>query len=138
MVSLRGGSFHSRSSPASLAWATLGLLLGYWVYAKRSGVADSLRKAAGGVPYRVLANKYYVDELYDTLFVRPGFGLSRRVLWKWIDDGLIDGLMVNGSAFGVAITGAILRLLQNGLVRFYAWSFAVGVMVFLVYLTFSG
>ncbi len=123
---------------ASLAWAILGLLLGYWVYAKRTGVADSLRKAAGGVPYRVLSNKYYVDELYDTLFVRPGFGLSRRVLWKWIDDGLIDGLMVNGSAFGVAITGAILRLFQNGLVRFYAWSFAVGVTVFLVYLTFSG
>ena len=70
-------------------------------------------------------------------FHRPAGRLQLQLRVR-IDDGLIDGLMVNGSAFGVAITGAILRLFQNGLVRFYAWSFAVGVTAFLVYLTFSG
>jgi NADH-quinone oxidoreductase subunit L len=70
--------------------------------------------------------------------VRPGWSLSHRVFWKWIDNGLIDGLLVNGSAFLVAISGAVLRLFQNGLVRFYAYTFAVGVTVFVLYLTFSG
>jgi NADH-quinone oxidoreductase subunit L len=123
---------------ASLLWSLLGLLAGYWVYGKRAQLADGFRKLGGGAVYRVLLNKYYVDEAYEAAFVRPGWRLSNRVLWRWIDVGLIDGLLVNGSAFFVAVTGSLLRLLQNGLVRFYAYVFAVGVTVFLLYLTFSG
>jgi len=55
-----------------------------------------------------------------------------------VDAGLIDGLLVNGSALVVAITGSVLRLFQNGMVRFYAWSFTIGVTVFVLYLSFSG
>src|SRR4029077_3797573 len=47
---------------------------------------------------KVLANKWYVDELYDRIVVKPLTWLSRVVLWKGIDQGLIDGAGVNGSA----------------------------------------
>ncbi len=120
---------------ASLAWAALGLALGWWVYGRRASLADAWRRVGGGVPYRVLANKYYVDELYDAALIRPGHAFSRRVLWRWVDVGLIDGILVNGTAVAVAITGAVLRLFQNGLVRFYAWAFAAGAAAFVVYLT---
>jgi NADH-quinone oxidoreductase subunit L len=123
---------------ASLAWGLLGLSLGYLVYSRRTKVADTMRDLAGGWPYRILLNKYYVDEAYDGAIIRPGFRLSRTVLWKGIDAGVIDGLLVNGSALVVAVVGSLLRLLQNGLVRFYAWSFTVGVAVFVVYLSLKG
>ena len=120
---------------ASLLWAALGLALGWWVYGRRPSLAEGWRRSAGGIPHRILANKYYVDELYEAAVIRPGYALSRRILWKWVDVGVIDGLIVNGSAVAVAITGAVLRLFQNGLVRFYAWAVAFGAAVFVVYLT---
>ncbi|MFO7653945.1 MAG: NADH-quinone oxidoreductase subunit L [Candidatus Krumholzibacteriia bacterium] len=122
---------------ASLLWGLLGLTLGYWIYRNRVDLAERLRGLAGGNVHRVLLNKYYVDEAYEAAVVQPGFRLSRTVLWKWIDAGFIDGLLVNGSAFFVAITGSVLRLMQNGLVRFYAYTFALGLTVFVLYLTFS-
>jgi len=123
---------------ASLAWGLLGLGLGYIVYMKKISIATSLRNLAGGFPHKVLLNKYYVDEAYEGAFIRPGYLLSKKVLWKIVDAGLIDGLLVNGSALVVAITGSMLRLFQNGMVRFYAWSFTIGVTVFVLYLSFSG
>jgi NADH-quinone oxidoreductase subunit L len=89
------------------------------------------------LPHRVLANKYYVDELYEASLVRPGYALSQRVLFRWIDAGLIDGLLVNGSAVAVAISGALLRLFQNGQLRFYAYAFVLGATAFVVYLSLS-
>ncbi len=123
---------------ASVTLALLGLLAGWWVYGKRTDIADTLRHFAGSRPYRLLANKYYVDELYDAAFIRPGHALSEKVLWKGIDTGLIDGLLVNGSALLVAIVSAVLRLLQNGMLRFYAWMLAAGTVAFMIYLTLHG
>jgi len=123
---------------ASFLWAVLGLGLGYWVYSKKAARADGFRRLAGGNVYRLLLNKYYVDAIYEAVFIRPCFYFSNRVLWKWVDVGAIDMMLVNGTAFMVAVTGMLLRLFQNGLVRFYAYSFAVGVTLFVVYLSFSG
>jgi NADH-quinone oxidoreductase subunit L len=122
----------------SLAWGVLGLLAGWTVYTRRLEIAERGRRFAGGFVHRVLENKYYVDEAYEAAFIRPGYGLSRRVLWKWIDAGFIDGLLVNGSALLVSVVGMVLRLFQNGMVRFYAWSITVGLAVFVLYLSFSG
>jgi len=54
-----------------------------------------------------------------------------------VDAGLIDGLLVNGSALVVYLLGSVLRLFQNGMIRFYAWTFTIGVAVFVLYLSFS-
>jgi NADH-quinone oxidoreductase subunit L len=123
---------------ASLGIAALGLGLGWWIYARRLDLAAGLRGMAGGFVYRVLLNKYWVDELYEALFLRPGYWLSRNVLWQWIDRRVIDGLLVNGSALMVSVTGGLLRLIQNGMIRSYAYAFAVGVAVFVLFLTLSG
>jgi len=122
---------------ASLGIGLLGLAFGYWLYARRIRIVERLRSLAGGALYRLVANKYYVDEAYEAVFIKPGYALSRRVLWKWIDAGLIDGLLVNGSALCVAIAGAVLRLFQNGMIRFYAYIFVLGVTAFVLYLTLA-
>ncbi len=122
---------------ASLAWALLGLLLGWWVYAKRQAIAARLQDLAGGRLYRVLLNKYYVDEAYEASLIRPGYALSEKVLWKSVDVGLIDGLLVNGTALAVAIFSSLLRLFQNGQLRFYVYVFSAGLLAFILYFTLS-
>ena len=121
----------------SVLWAALGLFLGWVVYLRRTGIADAFRKAGGGFVYRLLLNKYYVDEAYEAVFIRPGYRLSRTVLWKWIDAGLIDGALVMGTALVTTLVASTLRLFQNGMIRFYAWTFTIGVAVFVLYLSFS-
>ncbi len=122
---------------ASLVWALVGLGLGWWVYSKRQTIAARLQSFAGGVPYRLLLNKYYVDEAYEASLIKPGYILSERVLWKSVDVGLIDGLLVNGTALVVAVVSSILRLFQNGMLRFYAYVFSTGVLAFILYFTLS-
>jgi NADH-quinone oxidoreductase subunit L len=69
--------------------------------------------------YTFVYNKFYIDELYDALFVKPVVGGSRVVLWKGIDAGLIDG-MVNGTGSRARNLGSVLRLIQSGNIRSYA------------------
>ena len=80
---------------------------------------------------RVLANKYYVDEVYDSAIVNPTYQISRNVLWRGIDAGLIDGLFVNGSAALMRAFGWVGSKLQSGTVGAYAWVLVAGVLVVL-------
>ncbi|HET7471456.1 MAG TPA: hypothetical protein VFJ81_17370, partial [Gemmatimonadales bacterium] len=75
---------------------------------------------------RVLNRKYYVDELYDALVVRPVEWLSRVVLWRGVDQGVVDGAAVNGAAVISRLLGGGLRLLQTGQVGVYVVLFLVG------------
>jgi NADH-quinone oxidoreductase subunit L len=82
--------------------------------------------------WKVLQRKYYVDEIYETMFVRPGWWISENILHKGIDRGLIDGVTVNG--FGWHIPMAIGKLgsaLQNGRVSVYAWVLLLGAVAVL-------
>ncbi|HET8712534.1 MAG TPA: NADH-quinone oxidoreductase subunit L [Gemmatimonadales bacterium] len=80
---------------------------------------------------RVLSNKWYVDEIYDGLIVRPLVWLSREVLWKQIDQRAIDGGVVNGAARGAKALGWANRWLQNGQVTLYVAAFVIGVLLVL-------
>jgi NADH-quinone oxidoreductase subunit L len=80
---------------------------------------------------RVLANKYYVDEIYDATIVKPVVGVSRGLLWRGIDNGLIDGLGVNGSAYFARLVGWIGSRLQSGRLGTYAWVLTIGVLAVL-------
>ena len=142
-VPAHGAATHAAASTewllaaASLSLALLGLYAGYRAYAGRAALAGKLHAFAGGRPHRVLLNKYYVDEGYEASLVRPGYALSDRVLFRAVDTGLIDGLLVNGSALLVSITSALLRLFQNGKLRFYAYVFALGAAAFVLYLALT-
>ena len=79
----------------------------------------------------VVANKYYVDEGLDRAIVTPTYVLSRSFLWRVVDNGLIDGLLVNGSAAVARGFGWIGSRLQTGNVGIYAWALVVGVLAML-------
>ncbi|MEX2155229.1 MAG: NADH-quinone oxidoreductase subunit L [Gemmatimonadales bacterium] len=80
---------------------------------------------------RVLRNKWYVDEIYDRLILRPIVWFSREVLWKRIDQRVVDGAAVNGAARGVRALGWANRWLQTGQVGVYVALFVLGVLLIL-------
>jgi len=83
----------------------------------------------------VVAHKYYVDEAIDRTVVTPVYATSRNFLWRIIDNGLIDGFFVNGSAALARGFGWVGSRLQTGNVGTYAWVLVVGVLVMLGALT---
>ena len=79
----------------------------------------------------IVANKYYVDEGLDRAIVTPTYAISRNFLWRIVDNGVIDGLLVNGSAALARGFGWIGSRLQTGNVGIYAWALVVGVVALL-------
>jgi NADH-quinone oxidoreductase subunit L len=81
----------------------------------------------------LLKHKYYVDEIYDALFVRPLMWLSENFFWKIFDVKIIDGL-VNGSAKFLGGIASVLRRWQTGIVQNYAVTVVLGLIIILGYL----
>jgi NADH-quinone oxidoreductase subunit L len=117
----------------SLAIAVAGVLVATRFYVWRpetpARMAERYSKA-----YRVLLNKYYVDELYDAIIVEP---IRRGSFWLWrkFDELVIDG-SVNGVASVVRVGSLALRRVQTGYVMNYVLSFIVGAVAILGYLAF--
>jgi NADH-quinone oxidoreductase subunit L len=85
--------------------------------------------------HKLLANKYYVDEVYNALIVQPIKNGSHFLLWKLVDNGIIDGI-VNGVASIIRLIGGTLRRFQTGLVQSYIVSMVLGIVLFLAYYLF--
>ena len=77
---------------------------------------------------RLLWKKWYVDELYDAIIVRPVMWLSREVFWKIVDARIVDGLLVNGTAAASRAVGWLGSRLQTGEVGVYVVLFVIGVL----------
>ena len=85
--------------------------------------------------HSVLVNKYWIDELYDAAIVRPLVAVSDRVLFRFVDAGIIDGLGVNGMARTVrAVADGALKHLQTGLTQSYVFLMILGAAVIVGYL----
>jgi NADH-quinone oxidoreductase subunit L len=96
----------------------LGILISWIFYVRAPELPGKFATALGGL-YRLVLDKYRIDELYDTLIVRPLVVGSRAVLWRGMDAGVIDGA-VNGVGTRARGMGAVMRLAQSGYIRSYA------------------
>jgi NADH-quinone oxidoreductase subunit L len=111
-----------------VGWA--GWACSYALFFKRGLAGDELLTARVHGLRRALANKLYVDELYDFVVVRPFWALARG-LFRVVDATLIDGLFVNGIPALIAWVGAMARRFQNGDVQRYLAVTALGVAALL-------
>jgi NADH-quinone oxidoreductase subunit L len=111
----------------AVAISLLGLFAGYRATLARKIVPASESAEDTGVA-RVLNRKYYVDEVYDAIIVRPLVWLSRTVLWRVVDQGVVDGAAVNGTAKLSRGLGWLGSRLQTGQVGVYVVLFLVGAL----------
>jgi NADH-quinone oxidoreductase subunit L len=112
---------------AAVAIGAAGLVAGWWATLRRPTLPAERAPADTGFA-RVLYRKYYVDELYDRIVVRPVVWLSRFALWRGVDQGVVDGAAVNGTAKLSRGLGWLGSRLQTGQVGVYIVLFLVGVL----------
>ncbi|MEN3069681.1 NADH-quinone oxidoreductase subunit L [Uliginosibacterium sediminicola] len=117
------------SLPFALAMA--GVLLSWFFYLKRPDIPAAIAKRLSFVN-RVLDNKYYFDRFNEIVFAGGARGLG-QFLWKFGDQTVIDGAVVNGSAGFVGWLARVSRLLQTGYVYHYAFWVIFGVVILLVW-----
>jgi NADH-quinone oxidoreductase subunit L len=118
----------------AVASALLGLGVAFWLYIRQPGKPEQLAKSMKPV-YNTLLNKYYVDELYAAVIIKPLMWISTNVLWKGIDVAGIDGT-VNGIATGATAIGDTVRHTQSGNTRSYAVWVVIGALVVIAVIFF--
>jgi NADH-quinone oxidoreductase subunit L len=118
----------------SIVAAAIGIYAAYILYIRRPKTANELSIRFKAI-YNFLLRKYYIDELYDFLFVKPAVRISTEFLWKKWDIGIIDNT-VNGAGRMIEDSGSILKHVQNGFIRSYAAWILLGTVGVLVYISF--
>jgi NADH-quinone oxidoreductase subunit L len=116
----------------SVAAGLAGIGLAYVFYILKPGLADTAAARLGGL-YWLVYNKYFVDEAYDAVLVKPLVEGSTSVLWRGVDVGVIDAA-VNGVGTQARGIGSIVRLVQSGSIRSYAawvvWGSLLAILAF--------
>ncbi|MCC7547655.1 MAG: NADH-quinone oxidoreductase subunit L [Burkholderiales bacterium] len=111
-------------------WLALaGFVVAWYLYIRRPDLPGSIASGLGGI-YRLLANKYYLDDINQSVFA----GGARRLgtlLWKAGDVAVIDGFFVNGAARLVGFFSGVMRHFQSGYVYHYAFMMIIGLFVLL-------
>ncbi|MBI4223826.1 MAG: NADH-quinone oxidoreductase subunit L, partial [Deltaproteobacteria bacterium] len=112
----------------SLLWALHFVILAWVIYAQRkewpARMAGRLR-----LLYRLVFNKYWIDEIYNFLIVRPLIWTSEKFLWGIMDVRLIDQFGVHGTGRMMLVWNRLVTLMQTGVVQQYLFFFVVGVIL---------
>ncbi|MDU5141497.1 MAG: NADH-quinone oxidoreductase subunit L [Paenibacillus dendritiformis] len=129
-----GSSVHAAAMIISVLAGVLGIGLGYIWYGPRGSRRGGTREAANPF-YRLVANKYYIDELYEIVFVRSLAGLGRilQAFDTWIVAGIVR--LVSGTAIGIGKTGT---RLQNGQLQTYGLMSLFGFAALIVFILALG
>jgi len=132
-------SSHETPSPQELNEERLLALVSVLIALSGIGIGWVMfqRKPLRAMP-RLLENKYYVDEIYDATIIQPIEAGSREGLWKIIDVGAIDGILVHGPGEIVKRLARTLRYMQIGFVRGYAAIILAGALIIIGYFAYNG
>ena len=110
-------------------FAFAGFGVATWIYLFNPAIADRVKKALHPL-WNVLDHKYWFDEIYQAVFARGSLLLGRG-LWKGGDVGVIDNIVIDGSAAAVGRISATVRWVQSGYLYTYAFAMILGLVALL-------
>lgn len=123
-------ALHGVTTP--VFWLALaGVVLAWYLYMKNTALPAKIQKRVQPL-YTLLDNKYYMDWINENILARAARGLGVG-LWKGGDQGIIEGIFVNGSARAVGWFAGVIRWVQSGYIYHYAFAMLVGVVVLMTY-----
>jgi NADH-quinone oxidoreductase subunit L len=120
----------------SITAAALGFLLAFLLYNRKPELPAKISASLHGL-YSAVSHKYWIDELYSWLFVKPLIAISGVVFWRGIDQGVIDATL-DGSAAGARELSDEVRQMESGNVRSYAGWVAIGAAAVISYMLWVG
>jgi NADH-quinone oxidoreductase subunit L len=113
----------------------IGISTAWFLYIKRPDIPGKIAARFQGI-YQFLLNKWYFDELYDKIFVRPAFAIGRG-LWKGGDGALIDGCGPDGISSAVRVMARRVSALQTGYLYHYAFAMLIGIAALVSWYMFT-
>jgi NADH-quinone oxidoreductase subunit L len=134
--SVKEGPSEKTLALVSLGVAALGFVLAWFLYHQRPELPERIAAGFGSL-YQAVFNKYWIDELYGWLFVKPLIAISGVVFWRGIDQGVIDATL-DGSAATARELSDEVRHMQSGNLRSYAGWIAVGATAVIAYMIWVG
>ena len=114
----------------SIIAGLLGIAIAWYMYLAKPTIPEKLTNTFKGV-YKILWNKYYVDELYSFLFVKPTLWISYKFIERFTDIRIIEGI-VNGVPALIYKIGRLIRPVQTGQIQHYAIFMILGIIVFVL------
>jgi len=120
----------------SVLFSFAGAILAYMLYVSKPYLPEKIAASLGAF-YDAVVNKYYVDEIYAKLFVKPLVDGSTSILWQGVDRKVIDNT-VNNAADGARHVSDEVRQMQSGNLRSYAGWIAAGAAVVIAYMIWRG
>jgi len=132
----REGPSETTLAVVSVGVAFLGFLLAWFLYQYRPELPAQIAAATGSL-YQAVFNKYWIDELYGWLFVKPLIAVSGIVFWRGIDQGVIDSTLDGSAATALELSDNVRRM-QSGNVRSYAGWVAIGATAVIAYMVWVG
>jgi NADH-quinone oxidoreductase subunit L len=121
-----------KATGLSILTALSGIILAYLLYLRSPGLRATLKDRLAPV-VTLLRHKFFVDELYDLLIVRPLVGVSDRILYRGVERRFID-LIVEGTGRAMRGFASFLQLLQGGNLALYLSLFALGGLLFILFM----
>ncbi len=114
----------------TLLWVFHLSLIANILYSQRLKTVEAWKskKIFSGL-HKLLTEKFYIDEIYRAVIVRPLLWISEKILWKGVDKTAIDGLFVEGSAQTMGLVGRALGLMSSGVLQTYIVIFGIGAVV---------
>jgi NADH-quinone oxidoreductase subunit L len=123
-------ALHGLTSP--VFWLALaGVVLAWYMYLKNPALPAAIQKRVQPI-YTLLDNKYYMDWINENILARAARALGTG-LWKGGDEGVIEGVFVNGSARLVGKFAGVIRWVQSGYIYHYAFAMLIGIVVLMTY-----
>lgn len=135
MFPLAEGGHNALLVYIALGSGLTGIVLAYVFYVLNPRLPESIANGLGGA-YRLVLNKFYIDEIYDFLVVRPVLWSARDVFWA-MDRVVVDGA-VNGVASQARAVGRVLRSWQTGSIRTYASWVVIGSVIIMLIVSIAG
>jgi NADH-quinone oxidoreductase subunit L len=120
----------------SVGAALLGFLFAWQLYHRRPELPEKIAASLGGF-YQTVLDKYYVDEIYAAVFVKPLIEGSTKLLWHGIDRDVIDA-SIDNTADGAREVSDAVRHMQSGNIRSYAGWVAAGAALVIIYMVWAG
>ena len=126
---------HSFTASLAFYMAFLGFSVAWLLYIKFPEIPNKIRTKMRAIVV-VLEEKYFFDTLWMKVF--PSLGKSiGRILWKQGDEKMIDGVLVNGTAYGIRSIASVIRNIQTGYLYHYAFAMIVGLVIILSWLLWT-
>ena len=117
---------------SSVLFAFLAWFAAYRLYHSGFSLANRIRKNLKWA-HQLSLNKWYIDDLYNFLIIKPGRIFSEKILWNLLDQNIIDRA-INTTGTLARLVGSTVRPFQNGLTQSYALIFTFGTFLILLYL----